>query len=428
MRRYWKTGCILIMIILLLTGCTAGSGNAEETGSLTGSESTEAEQETESALKEVYFLNSRPDLQELWTKLADAYKKETGITVKITAVEPQSYEAVLETAMKDENPPALFDVSSLAELEAWEKDCYDLKDTDIFEEQGTDTSRFIRRDGLVTCVGYSSGSFGLIYNKAILEEYCAREDALIFSAEEITDFSILKAVAEDIQDKKGELGIKGAFASAGKSTSWMPGAAQFLINFPVIYEERDKALSQEGECLECLGDFYELYVDNATCTPDQLTEKSAADGAVEFAFGEAAFYLGGTWMYQKLSGNVLADGDMGILPIYMGVEGEEAWGLCRGYRSYLCVNKNASQEAIGASLEFLDWMLTDGTGKEILALEDEVFNPLLEDAKLYEDKGNTAWRMMAVSSAAWLSELEDALIRYAAGEGSWAEVREAYGM
>lgn len=38
----------------------------------------------------------------------------------------------------------------------------------------------------------------------------------------------------------------------------------------------------------------------------------------------------------------MADEDLGMLPIYIGVEGEEEQGLCTGSENYWCVNKNAS--------------------------------------------------------------------------------------
>ena len=53
----------------------------------------------------------------------------------------------------------------------------------------------------------------------------------------------------------------------------------------------------------------------------------------------------------------VADEDMGMLPIYIGAKGEEEQGLCTGSENYWCVNKNASEEDIQATLDFLQWVV-----------------------------------------------------------------------
>ena len=62
----------------------------------------------------------------------------------------------------------------------------------------------------------------------------------------------------------------------------------------------------------------------------------------EFALGEAVFYQNGTWAYNDIKDNEVADEDLGMLPIYIGVEGEENQGLCTGSENYWCVNKQCS--------------------------------------------------------------------------------------
>ena len=49
----------------------------------------------------------------------------------------------------------------------------------------------------------------------------------------------------------------------------------------------------------------------------------------------------------------LADEDLGMMPIYIGVDGEENQGLCTGSENYWCVNNKASEEDIQATLDFL---------------------------------------------------------------------------
>ncbi len=56
------------------------------------------------------------------------------------------------------------------------------------------------------------------------------------SVEEINSFDTLKAVADDIQAKKDDLGIEGAFTSAGFDASSDWRFKTHLANLPVYYE------------------------------------------------------------------------------------------------------------------------------------------------------------------------------------------------
>ena len=54
----------------------------------------------------------------------------------------------------------------------------------------------------------------------------------------------------------------------------------------------------------------------------------------------------------------LGDDNLGMLPIYIGVDGEENQGLCTGSENFWCVNNNSSDADIQATLDFLYWCVT----------------------------------------------------------------------
>ena len=62
-------------------------------------------------------------------------------------------------------------------------------------------------------------TYGLIYNRTLLDNYMALDGAVIQSADQINNFETLKGVAEDIQARREELGVLGAFTSAGMDAS-----------------------------------------------------------------------------------------------------------------------------------------------------------------------------------------------------------------
>ena len=130
---------------------------------------------------------------------------------------------------------------------------------------------------------------------------------------------------------------------------------------------------------------------------------------------------------------------MGMLPIYIGVEGEENQGLCTGSENYWCVNSKASEEDIRATLDFLNWVITSDEGRTSLSQEmgfvtpfktfDKNFeseNPLVVDANKYIADGKTsvAWNFTTMPSEEWKNQVGSAMLEYAQGTGEWDAVRK----
>ena len=89
--------------------------------------------------------------------------------------------------------------------------CVDLKGAKILDELTNDALK-LQEDGVVYGVDYVEEDYGIIYNKKLLEKAGYKGD-------DIKDFASLKKVVEDIQARKAELGVKGAFTSAGLDSS-----------------------------------------------------------------------------------------------------------------------------------------------------------------------------------------------------------------
>ena len=85
-------------------------------------------------------------------------------------------------------------------------------------------------------VPYVVEAYGLIYNKDLLAKYIATDGAKIKSVDDINNFNTLKAVADDIQAKKDQLGVKGAFTSAGFDSSSDWRFKSLLANNPLYFE------------------------------------------------------------------------------------------------------------------------------------------------------------------------------------------------
>lgn len=425
------------MVATLFTGC--GSKEGSDTASVDDSKG------------KVYYLNFKPEQDEAWQNLAKAYTEETGVKVIVQTAASGTYEETLKAEMAKTEAPTLFQVNGPVGLANWDDYCYDLADSKLYANLTSDDFALIGDDGSVKGVAYVIETYGLIYNKAILNNYFTMDNAVATSIDEINSFDKLKAVAEDIQARKDEmnetfgLSIEGAFTSAGMDSSSDWRFKTHLANLPIYYEYKDKEISEtnaiEGTYLDKYKNIWDLYISNSTCDPALLSSKTGDDAAAEFAMGNAVFYQNGTWAYNDVKGYEVADEDIGIMPIYIGAEGEENQGLCTGSENYWCVNNKADEKDIQATLDFLQWVTESDAGRSSMAndmgfvtpfstfTDDYVAeNPLIVAANESIASGKTAvsWNFSSIPSEQWKNGVGDALLEYAQGTGDWAKVETAF--
>ena len=151
------------------------------------------------------------------------------------------------------------------------------------------------------------------------------------------------------------------------------------------------------------------------------------------------FFQNGSWEYGNLVGEgKFADDDLQMIPIYIGVGDEAKQGLCTGTENYWCVNKDASQEDIDATLAFINWCVSSEQGAAAMANDMGFvipFDTAVESPNLFvkqdvaytaEGKNPVSWNFTTMPSAEWKNVLGTALTAYAAGTGSWDDVVTAF--
>lgn len=393
----------------------------------------------------VYYLNFKPEQADQWKELAEKYTDETGVQVDVVTAASGTYESALKSEMAKAEAPTLFQVNGPVGLATWKDYCYDLKDSEVYKHLKSDDFALKNDDGAVQGIAYVIETYGLIYNKKLLNDYFATDGAVVSSVDEINNFETLKAVADDIQAKKDDLGIEGAFTSAGFDSSSDWRFKTHLANLPIYYEYKADGISStdaiKGTYLDNYKQIFDLYITDSTCEPTVLSSKTGEDAASEFALGEAVFYQNGTWAYNDIKDNEVADEDLGMLPIYIGVEGEENQGLCTGSENYWCVNSQASEADIQATLDFINWVITSDEGRTSLSKdmgfvtpfdtftdEYQAQNPLVTAANEYIDAGkeSVAWCFTTMPSENWKNGVGSALLEYAQGTGDWDAVKTAF--
>lgn len=417
----------------MLAGC-GGSGGDSGGGDADGGKE---------ATGKVYYLNFKPEQADQWVELAKQYTDETGVQIDVQTAASGTYESQLKSEMAKDEAPTLFQVNGPVGLATWKDYCYDLSDSAVYKDVSSDD--YVLKDGdQVLGLAYVIETYGIIYNKAILNDYFAADWSTVKSIDDLNNFEALKAVAEEIQAHKDELGVQGAFTSAGMDSSSDWRFKTHLANLPIYYEYQADGITStdaiKGTYLDNYKQIWDLYLNNATCDPSMISSKTAEDANAEFSLGEAVFYQNGTWAYNDVKGNEVADEDMGMLPIYIGVEGEEDQGLCTGSENYWCVNKNASEEDIQATLDFMQWVVESDEGRDMLANEMGFVtpfttfadylpsNPLVQANEEYNEAGKTpvSWNFTTMPSENWKNNVGGALLEYAQGTDDWNGVVSAF--
>ena len=426
----------MLLCTAMVGGMVAGCGSSGSSDE--GSKSAKGD-----AKGKVYYLNFKPEQADQWVDLAEKYTEETGVQVDVQTAASGTYESQLKSEMAKDEAPTLFQVNGPVGLATWKDYCYDLSDSAVYKDLQSDD--YALKDGdEVKSIAYVIETYGLIYNKALLNKYFELPDAEITSIDDLNNFDALKKVADGIQAHKDDLGVEGAFTSAGMDSSSDWRFKTHLANLPIYYEYKDEGISStdaiKGTYLDNYKQIWDLYLKDSTCDPSMISSKTGDDAACEFALGEAVFYQNGTWAYNDIKDNEVADEDLGMLPIYIGVDGEEDQGLCTGSENYWCVNKNASEEDIQATLDFLQWVVESDEGRDAMANEmgfvtpfttfDEYLpaNPLVEANSEYTKAGKTpvSWNFTTMPSEQWKNDLGSALLEYAQGTGQWDAVQKAF--
>ena len=168
--------------------------------------------------------------------------------------------------------------------------------------------------------------------------------------------------------------------------------------------------------------------------------KDGDDSRNEFLNEEAVFFQNGSWEYTNLvgDGKPFTDDDLTMLPIYIGVGDEANQGLCTGTENYWCVNKEASEDDINATLDFIYWCVSSDEGTKAMANDMGFVIPFKNAAEspnvfVKADKEMTAagktpvaWNFSTMPSENWKNGVGSALTAYAAGTGSWDDVVTAF--
>ena len=287
-----KIIALLLALVMVFALCACGSqpaNNAPADESKAPAEESDAPADTADGY--VYWLNFKPESDEVLQKVAAMYTEKTGVPVTVVTAASGTYEETLTAEMDKSQAPTLFVVGNQNAVNTWGEDCYDLTGTPIANELNTDAYNLYDADGRLVSIGYCYECYGIIVNKALLKEAG-------YDISDITNFETLKAVAEDIHARAAELGFD-AFTSSSMSddSSWR--FTGHLANLEYYYESVDdpdawKTCPAEikGTYMQNYKNLWDLYINNSATDPAALAA-GGLDANGEFASGKAVFYSQG---------------------------------------------------------------------------------------------------------------------------------------
>ena len=452
-----KTLSLLLVIIMCIAAFAACSEPATDNSQSTQPEQSEASQAPVSeapaaAGTEIYFLNFKPEIADVYTEIAAAYEQETGVKVKVETAAAGTYEATLKSEIAKSDAPTIFQINGPVGYQTWKDYCMDLSDSELYNMLSDKSLAVTSADG-VFGIPYAVEGYGIIYNNAIMSKYFALDGAVVASMDEINSFDKLKAVVEDMQAKKGDLGIEGVFAStsllSGEDWRWQT----HLMNVPMYYEFSENtaydssilaglaAKTIEFKYSNNYKNIFDLYLNDAVSAKGVLGNVSVNDSMAEFALGKCAMVQNGNWGASQIlgvEGNTVADADIKFLPIYTGMRGEENQGLCIGTENFFCINSQVSQDKQKASMDFLVWLFSSDKGKAFVkdslgfiapfntfSDAEKPSDPLAKEVLAWMAKDGVKtvpWTFAAFPSQEFKNAFGAALLEYANGTKTWDDV------
>ena len=399
----------------------------------------------------VRYLNFKPEIAAEYEELARMYEEKTGVKVVVETAANNTYEQTLAAKMATDEAPTLFQINGPRGYAAWKDYCADLSGTELYKHL-TDKSLAITDGARVVGIPYVVEGYGILYNKALTDKYFALPDrkAQVSSMDEVNTYAELKAVVEDMQARKADLGIDGVFAStsmkSGEDWRWQT----HLLNMPLYYEwQEGKVNLHDATAMAEIGfthsdkyrNIYDLYLNNSVTDRKLVGSKTVSDSMAEFALEKCVMVQNGNWAWSQIkdvSGNKVKAENLRYLPLYIGAEGEEKQGLTVGTENFYAINRQASDEEQKAAADFIWWLYSSEEGKKHVVeklgfiapfdtfSETDVPNdPLAREISRWMAKEDTMvvpWHFTLFPSARFKEDFGASLLKYAQGNKDWEDV------
>ena len=301
----------LLMACSMMVGLAAcGGDNAESQTSAGQNVETETETSTEPLREaELNIMMSFPQYMDQWETYCRQFEEkmliEENIKVKVNLEMPSSdqYESVLQARLTGDDAPDLFTLHS-NNIETYYKagNLADLSEEPLAGKIYDSVLGTVMADGKLLAVPIESQAWGVLYNKEIFEKCNLSVPNTLDELKEVC------AVLED----NGYTPFMLAFQE-----QWVPQLMTALTIGGKVSGEAtdwlDRMYRDEGSYEEIadIFDVIDIIMEHGT---ERAMEEGSEAGSADFANGNAAMYVQGTWA----SGTIMAtnpDMKLGVFPL-----------------------------------------------------------------------------------------------------------------
>ncbi|WP_037285394.1 ABC transporter substrate-binding protein [Saccharibacillus sacchari] len=365
----------LLLMISILAACGGGGMPNPETGTTTGTGTTETGTDTtepatgtdapasDVTLKMFQF---KVEIADAMEKLLAEYKKETGVTITIETVGGGAdYGAALKAKFASGDEPDIFNNGGYNEAQLWKDRMEDLSDQPWVADLSDNVKDPMTMDGKLYGLPMNIEGYGFLYNKALFEQAGITEIP--------TTLTELRAAAQKLQDA-GIVPFEN-----GYQEWWVIG--QHLVNGAYAkQDDPDKFIAdwREGKTSVVDNEIFNEWINLVDLTMEFSNDRPLTTDyntqMTEFASGMAAMTQQGNWTQVQIDG-IDPELQVGVLP--MPINDDEALNdnIFVGVPNNWVVNKNSANKE--EAKKFLEWMVTSETGKRY-TVEEFKFIPALK--------------------------------------------------
>lgn len=270
-----------------------------------------------------------------YSKMAEKYKEETGVTVEVSDIPYADIITKISTAVQADEAPDLARVSGIES--EWADHLVDL--TEVAEKAGTIESMTVKdEDGKVKAIPTDVTAVGMFINKDLFDEagvsYPMSEEDIWTWDEFLTD---VEKVLEKTDAKYGLL--MDASDHRLRAFTYQFGGQDFFLN------EAGDSYTTDEETKKALEKFISLNDDHIM--PKNVWT-SGEDPSALFKSGRVAAYLSGSWQIVDFSNNIT---DFEWASVYMPYEKVRATNMGGNFMVAFDNSKNTD-----GAREFLNWL------------------------------------------------------------------------
>lgn len=432
--RFGSALLLLLALSVLLSAC--GGNNADKNATNEGSSGNVSTK----AVK-ITFLNSKSEIQQQMAEAAAEFAKANpGIEVDVISASESQSPVERASSLYAAGTPATMAMLDAGDIAKFADKALDLSG----EKWVAELAQPNELDGKTIAFPFAVEGYGLIYNQKILDQAVGGT----FDPATINTTTALEDLFKKIE-------ASGVAPITIGSMDWSLGnhyLALAYANQSVPVEEYLGTLKSgdaklaENAVFNGLLDTFDVMKKYNKGIKDPLAvvlEQTAAD----VAKGEAAMTFNGNWLITEMQ-KTSPDGEFGFLPVPVSNNAGDAANesLAIGATKQVFIDKTkATPEQQDAAKKFLDWLVFDAAGQEIMVNKfnvipafknntTELSNPLAKSLTDYNNAGKSIpfagnyvpgdhWKVLGASMQKYLVDKVDRPALAGEVESYWTSVK-----